>query len=359
MRTRAGTKTNAMNSDSMETVPEVDTPRPGRYSDDRPIITLGAATASGSTQYTAPDEYDDVRFCGRPAERPPVDAAGPPQGVRGPVRMEEPRGFLPQGAPYGLPPGIRPEPYDGEGDWPEYLVMFEQYAAYLRWDRRTKATMLGFLLKGPARSVLVGMPEHARQDYTALTEALTQNFSPRERVHLYQAELKSRKRQPGESLTSLGRDLARLVRFAYPTADDGTREILGVNALLEALPSGSLEIRLHVAKSRPQTLQQAVAYAMEVDALLEAEAQRGQAPRRGQVKSATEAEVTVLEQLRGELQSALQSMKEEYERKRLDDRRGVLCYRCGRNGHMRRECRVPENRLPNRGNGGERPAQRQ
>jgi hypothetical protein len=229
--------------------------------------------------------------------------------------------------------------------------------------------MLGFCLRGAARSVLASLPERARVDFNALKEALTQNFSPREQVHLYQAELKSRVRRQGESLTSLGRDIARLVRFAYPTADDATRQTVGINAFLDALPCGSIEIRLHVVKGHPRTLQEAIAYAMEVDAVLEAEARRGHAPRRGQVKVATDPEAGTLEQLRRELQRAMDQMRADMERQRgadmerqrgADYKKEIVCYRCGKKGHMRRECRVPENRLPAvRGNEGERLPARQ
>ena len=100
--------------------------------------------------------------------------------------------------------GFKPEPYNGEGDWDEYLVHFETYGTYMEWDERTQAVMLGFCLRGPARSVLAGLSPGQRTDYNVLKEALTQNFSPREQVHLHQAELKIRQRKSGESLTTLG-----------------------------------------------------------------------------------------------------------------------------------------------------------
>ena len=138
--------------------------------------------------------------------------------------------------------GFKPEPYDGESDLDEYLVVFEQYADLMRWDDLTKGTMLGLCLRGPARSVLAGLSPQHRLDYETLTEALTQNFNPREQLHLYQAELKSRQRQPGESMTALSRDISKLVRLAYPTADDNTRETLAINAFLDALPGTALEV---------------------------------------------------------------------------------------------------------------------
>lgn len=344
--------TPGMDSDSVSPPPEVSTPRPGRYSEDRPIMT--SAIPSGSACYT--DVGEEVQFRRNPEGPSSSEAARREAEGRSRVGYEPRDQPPPDYHHHSSAYGFRPEPYDGEGDWSEYLVMFEHYAEFSRWDPRTKASMLGFCLRGPARSVLASLPEPQRVDFDSLKEALTQNFSPREQIHLYQAELKSRVRRSGESLTSLGRDIARLVRFAYPTADDHTRQTIGINAFLDALPCGAIEIRLHVAKGRPVTLQQAIAYAMEVDAVLEAEARRGHAPRRGQVKATADPEVQALEQLRGELQKALDQMRAEIEKNKWGGARGDLtCYRCGKKGHMRRDCRVPADKIPqHRGNEGER-----
>ena len=49
-----------------------------------------------------------------------------------------------------------------------------------------------------------------------------------------------------------------------------TRETLSINAFLDALPGQAIETRLHVIKGRPRTLQEAVAYSTEIDAILQA-----------------------------------------------------------------------------------------
>ena len=62
-------------------------------------------------------------------------------------------------------------------------------------------------------------------------------------------------------MVDLGRDVAKLVWLAYPTADAATREVIGINSFLEALPGPAFEMKLHVIKGRPRTLQEAVAHA--------------------------------------------------------------------------------------------------
>ena len=46
--------------------------------------------------------------------------------------------------------------------------------------------------------------------------------------------------------------------------------------MLEALPGPASEMKLHVIKARPGTLQEAVAHATEVDAVIEAEFRKTQ-----------------------------------------------------------------------------------
>ena len=75
-------------------------------------------------------------------------------------------------------------------------------------------------------------------------------------------------------MVDLGRDVAKLVRLAYPTADAATREVIGINSFLEALPGPASEMKLHVIKERQRTLQEAVAHATEVDAVIEVESRK-------------------------------------------------------------------------------------
>ena len=72
-------------------------------------------------------------------------------------------------------------------------------------------------------------------------------------------------------MANLERDVAKLIWLTYSTAHSATREVIGINAFLEALPSPASCFLFHVIKERPQTFQEAVAYAIEVDAVVEAE----------------------------------------------------------------------------------------
>ena len=272
--------------------------------------------------------------------RPPIFPPGHPGGLR--------HAFV------GKPVHIKPEAYDGAEDWLEYLVYFEQLAELNGWDKPTMAIMLGLCLKGSARTVLAGLGLPERRDYDKLKRALTQNFSPPEKVHLHMAELKARKRKSGESLAILGRDIARLTRLAYPTADQATRETIGINMFLDALPGPAIEIRLHVMKGHPQTLQEAVAYAMEVDTVMESQ---GVAPKRSNTRmvGAEDDPTPTLADLQ-KVAAALERLERKLdarENPRPADKSKLKCFNCGKAGHFKRECRAPKQQ----GNANGRPRQ--
>ena len=261
-------------------------------------------------------------------------------------------------------PHIRPESYDGTTDWSEYLIYFEQLAELYGWDDERKAMILGLCLKDEARVVLASLSLAERHSYFAVTTALTQSFAPKERVHLYQAELKARRKKTEESMTDLGRDIAKLVRLAYPTADAATKEVVGINIFLDALPGPAADMKLHVIKGRPRTLQEAVAHATEVDAVIQAEGRK--LPRRdvrmvGEPvgTSSLEIQLKEVQKLQKELQEALSQAQQSLSapmgrgrgsysgrRREYTSQNGsssksfgeVTCYGCGEKGHIRRYC---------------------
>ena len=83
--------------------------------------------------------------------------------------------------------------------------------------------------------------------------------------------------------------MAKLVRLAYSTVVAATRGVTGINSFLEALPGPASEMKLHVIKGRPLTLQEAVAHATKIKAVIEMESQKTTC-RRGDVHMVEPAE---------------------------------------------------------------------
>ncbi len=197
-----------------------------------------------------------------------------------------------------------------------------------------------------------------------LRNALTQHFCPPQQIHLYQAELKARTRRPNESLTELGRDITRLTRLAYPTADMATRETIGINAFLDAIPGPAIEVRLNVLRGHPRTILEAVALAMEVDALFEAEASKKSSGWKSRVHTVDDNEqplpqfMKAVEKLEKQIRDLARNKdgpkrteRPEYPQNLQKRSETRSCYNCGEQGHLAKDCKKPRKQ----GNGGGRP----
>ena len=280
-----------------------------------------------------------------------------------PPPMHHPRGGL-QARMVGQPFNIKPEPYDGKTDWPEYLVYFEQLAEVYGWDHPTMAVVLGLSLRGDARSVLASLSLAQRRDYRVLKDALTQAFRPTQQIYLYQAELKNRVKKPSESLSDLGRDIVRLTKLAYPTADPETRETIAISAFLDALPGNAMETRMSVLRARPKTMLEVVALAIEVETVVEASSHRRARRDVHQLDDEPKSRETENEKLRKAVEQLTDTVKSLETRKSTSGQqfhknseqakgRKELrkCYNCGKPGHIKKDCRKP----PKQGNEGGRP----
>ena len=61
------------------------------------------------------------------------------------------------------------------------------------------------------------------------------------------------------------------MKQAYPSVDGSTREVIGVNAFLDALPGPASENKLHMIWGQLRNLQEVMAHATEIDTVMEAE----------------------------------------------------------------------------------------
>ena len=278
-----------------------------------------------------------------------------------------PRGRGLQARMVGQPLVMKPDPFDGKSDWMEYLVYFEQMSEMYGWDHPTMAMVLGLSLRGGARSVLVSLTLAQRRDYKVLKGALTQAFCPTQQIYLYQAELKGRTKKPSEGLSDLGHDIMRLVKLAYPSADAETRETVAISSFLDALPGNAMETRLSVLRTRPRTMLEVVALAIEVDTVVDAGNHRKSHVRRDvhQLDSepipSRETENEKLRKAVDKLTETVSTMGKRQEKdkdgkrsyknpKPTDQRETRKCYNCGKTGHLSKNCRSPKKQ----GNGGGR-----
>ena len=145
--------------------------------------------------------------------------------------------------------------YNGKTSWADYLVQFNIAARLNGWDDSQKAMELATSLEGNARGVLADITPEQLLNFTVLVNKLTQRFEPEGQLGIYQTQLSSRRRKRNETIPELLQEISRLVRKAYPAADEQTRSYMAVSSFISALGNEAQE--LFVYQKEPQSLDEA------------------------------------------------------------------------------------------------------
>ena len=74
-------------------------------------------------------------------------------------------------------------------------------------------------------------------DFTALVRKLTLCFEPVDLASMYQCQLRSQCRKHNESIPELVQEISKLMRKAFPSADEETRNYMSVTSFITALPN--------------------------------------------------------------------------------------------------------------------------
>ena len=245
----------------------------------------------------------------------------------------------------------RPAPFEGKLPWDAYRTQFELLADINRWSNAEKAAYLAISLRGPAATVLTNLPPEKRQDYGALTAALDSRFGVAHQTELNRMRLKARTRRREESLAELAEDVERLVRLAYPEADEAMVEVLAQDQFIDALPEE--DIRLRIRQNKPTTLRDALRMALELESYQLACGQRGRWVREAQLEndhpvqrqaSMSEAGEDVLRQLVEALHGLARPRRRSADLptsrggRNPDAEKTLVCWECNEKGHRRRQC---------------------
>jgi len=107
----------------------------------------------------------------------------------------------------------------------------------------------------------------ANQDatYDEVVAKLRHRFGNQEQQEKFRIELRTRKRRRGETLQELSQDIENLVALAFPDTTMDTRDILALEAFIEALGEPGLSYKIR--EKGTSTLQDAVIAAMKLEVL--------------------------------------------------------------------------------------------
>ena len=260
---------------------------------------------------------------------------------------------------------FKPATYDGLTPWRDYKTHFDSCAKLGKWSEEEKALYLAVSLRGQAQAVLGDQPDSSNIKYNELLSALEDRFSPKNQTELYRVQLRERKQRAAESLPELGQHIRRLTNLAYPTAPQDVKETLAKEQFIDALVNS--DMRLRIKQSRPDTLNEAIRHAVELDAFLKAESRV--AGTKGYLRSVEPdslndnsevkqvlSKITSLQETVHKLQQDFVTMKTkpaptsaqhyaqppsqntQTPRPHGNRRRTVRCYYCKEEGHIKSRC---------------------
>ena len=250
---------------------------------------------------------------------------------------------------------IRPDKYDGSGDWEEYITHFRTCARLGCWDATTMVDMLAVSLEGTARRFYAGIPEMERDDYHKVEAALCQRFGSQRKRDQYKNRLSVRKRKIAETACSLADDIWQLTQRGYPDFDFVTQEQLALDAFLNSI---STELKIRCMDQHSRSIDDAVAVVERYEALLQTEREKKQTVRVTGVEKPTERmdemdkkldfmaakldELVKINYGKGQnMNSQRQNPKFQQQNSNGNgSKQEAVCYSCGSPEHFMRDCPV-------------------
>ncbi|MCG8111917.1 MAG: retropepsin-like domain-containing protein [Candidatus Thiodiazotropha endolucinida] len=162
---------------------------------------------------------------------------------------------------------IQPDNFDGSDktEWPDYIIHFEQCAAWNQWADAQKAQMLAIHLRGEAQRLLSSLTQAQLTDYNRLKSILSDRYDPREKEVTYRCQFRHYRREKGVSVSDFGYNLSKLAQKAYPNLTMAQLEVHVIDQFINGL--GHHDLQKHVQFRHPQSLHQAIGLATEYEAL--------------------------------------------------------------------------------------------
>ena len=159
---------------------------------------------------------------------------------------------------------LRPRIFKGGGSWEAYETHFEGIKRLNNWSDEVACQQLVVTMEGEALQFVNTLTIAVQDNYEALKKALRKRFGCSSSTAIYRSQLQTLKRWKGQTLDSLGQEVRRLIRLAYPSLKDQMSETLAVDQFSNALVEPSLRLAVYQAKA--QTLEAAIDVATHMEA---------------------------------------------------------------------------------------------
>jgi len=130
---------------------------------------------------------------------------------------------------------LKPNTFDGTGSWTKLFAQFNLIANANSWTDSAKTVTLVSCLRGKARSVLESVLDLEHLEFSELKAKLYLRFGKGYLSQTYYSQFTNRKQKCGEDEATLGADIERLARLAYPECSHSIRDKIAYAQFVFAL----------------------------------------------------------------------------------------------------------------------------